>query len=507
MLEKHSEWKGRIAGHGFLKASIINPEYRQMCRIFVSYLAGQLRGHPALVSYCLANEPQFEDYSAPMQERFRNFLKQAYPSISTLNQTWEAHYTNWDEILINRISGYDRSNTARYLDWVKFNWEIGSEYISFLNDLVKKHDLTVATHAKTLPLEFGVPWIKPGKQRDFYDYADGVNRMSWASITTLIGTDTWADCFWKKNGTVYQSMYLELLRSYADKTKPIFDSEWHIINVKKPAPPQYVTMTMQLNVINGLRAGAFWVGHPLVEPSDIVSSARLLLETGLVAARMRHLHPQYLALANRSRPIAILYSPTARYLQGDPYIITLQRLFEVGLSTGLGIGLIDERQLIAGETEGIKAIITINCTHTMEKTPAALDQFAESGGQVRVLGVFATKNENEISMSSTRVEHLTLEKDFSSLYLMFRKLGAAVIDNLPQIAVVSQQDKPIEGLRWHTAQGTDGNIILFIANTNLEPVTFKINSIETLSSMVTGKISQKTQTLPPFGVFFGSLKK
>ena len=507
ILEKHEKSKGRIAGHGFLKASIINPEYRKMCRNFVSYVTKKLKNYPALASYCLANEPQFEDYSTPMQEQFRKFLKQKYTNITLLNSVWETNYPNWTEIIMDRTNSYNRTNNVRFMDWVEFNWKTGSEYINFLNQLVIKDNSHITTHAKTLPYEFGMPWMKKNSSaRNFYDYADGVNRMNWARITSIIGTDTWADNFNDRSAPVYQSMYLELLRSYTDQAIPIFDSEWHIINTKKPSSAQFVSMIMQLNVINGLRAGALWVGHPLVNQADIVSSAQLLLTTGKTAVHIRSFSKEFLTLANRARPIAILYSPTAKYLQGDSYTLAVQRLFEVGLSTGLGITMIDERQLVAGNTDGIKAIITINCAKTMEKTPVALGDFAKKGGQVIVLGEFATKNKNKTSMSSMRVKHLPMAKDFNSLYMMFRGVGS-VIDKLPTTEIVSIQNKPIEGLRWHTTQDAGENTLLFIANTNLQPVTFKINSMDRIINIITGKESLKTKTLPSFGVFFGLIKK
>ena len=80
------------------------------------------------------------------------------------------------------------------MDWVNFNKQIGTEHFRFLCDLAHKYAPGVPLHIKTLPYEFGMPWMEPGSNsRNFYDYADGVDRKTFSAMTEIIGTDSWAD--------------------------------------------------------------------------------------------------------------------------------------------------------------------------------------------------------------------------------------------------------------------------------------------------------------------------
>jgi hypothetical protein len=514
--EKQTERQGRLAGHGFLKASIISPDYVEMSQRFFAAFMPVLKGHPALAGYGLANEPQFEDYTPAFQDRFKKYLSEKYGTIEALNKAWGTKHESFKSILITRTEAYDYKNVKRYWDWVAFNRMIGSEHYATLQKFVRRYDSSTPTHIKTLPYEFGLPWYEEhSASRDNYEYADGIDRLNFIRTTELAGTDSWADN-WHPVGpiaghlassTIYQSMGFELIGQYAGG-KPIVDSEYHILSCEPPTSPlAYVDMAMQINAAEGLRAGALWLTSPMIDqPIDLASNAPLLLQCGLTSAKIRHLHKQFYAISERPRTIGLLFSARAKYVQGDSYILPLIRLFEISRYTGQGVRILDERELIDGQVGDVKGIISIDCEYTLPETPAALEKFARAGGTVLLMGDFATRNDVVPDFKHlANIRKVPATREFETLYRAYLEMGAAIGENRP-VRVLGVDGKPIEGVEWFARKLTNGNIVIFAANMCKTPVTIQISGMGNLYDLAAEKKVSPKQELPVWGVFVGEFR-
>ncbi len=508
MIKENKEWKGRIAGHGFLKASIIHSDYLEMCRNYLVPLFSYLKKNPAIVATCLLNEPQFEDYSPAMQIRFHNYLKKQYPSLDALNKLWKSSYANWDEIFINRVNAYDRHNIFRFWDWLRFNREVGTEYLNFLNAIAKQNAPNLRTHAKTLPWEFGLQWYAPNSdERNNYDYADGVDRLEFNKITDFTGTDSWADRFTGDSelstNTIYQSMYYDLVGFY-DRKKPIFDTEWHIVSDMPPrTPPRYLDMVMQLNVAHQLRAGTIWVMSPSPNELDISSDMPLLLQSGLTAARIRANQEIYNAIATRPREIALLYSVKNRHINGDKSIIALQNLYKAGLFSGLGIRMLDERQLISGDYSGIKILISIDCPVPEEQTVEAVKRFCNSGGFFYAIGDFGSKNNTWTDGKTVQnVKSLPSTDKYETLQQIITS-AAAVAEIYTPVKISGKNGQSIFGVEWHVASNAENKKVVFAANYSRKPQTIKITGVKKIRNVITGKPVNHEMSLDIWETFVG----
>jgi hypothetical protein len=514
--EKQKERQGRLAGHGFLKASIISPDYVEMCQRFFASFMPVLKGHPALAGYGLANEPQFEDYTPAFQNRFRKYLTEKYGTIDALNTTWGTKHDSFKSILITPTEAYDYKNAKRYWDWVAFNRIIGSEHYATLQKFVRQFDPSTPTHIKTLPYEFGLPWYEEhSTSRNNYEYADGIDRLNFIRTTELAGTDSWADNYHPvgpiaghlSSSTIYQSMGFELIGQFAGG-KPIIDSEYHILTCEPPTSPLgYVDMAMQINAAEGLRAGALWLTSPMIDqPIDLASNAPLLLQCGLTSAKIRHLHKEIYAISQRPRTIGLLFSPRAKYIQGDSYILPLIRLFEISRYTGLGVRVLDERELIDGQLGDVKGIISINCEYTLFETPIALEKFAKAGGKILLMGDFGTRNDvvpDFKNIPNIRIVPATGE--FQNLYRTYMQMGTAIGEKWP-LKVLGVDGKPIEGVQWFARNLDNGNIVVFAANMCKIPVTIKISGKGVLYDLAAEKRVSPKQELPVWGVFIGEIR-
>jgi hypothetical protein len=397
-------WKNpnSTCGNGFLQACILNNDFRSMCQTYINQVVTRIKDHPALGSYCLGNEIKFREYCDEAQSRFRVYLQGKYSTITSLNVAWGSAYSSWSNITMTQTMGTDKTNQSRYWDWVDFNGQLGAEYIDFLKDTIKAIDSVTPVHVKTLPHEFGFP-DSPGDDA-LVNYANGVDLRTIHNNNDLIGTDSYSDYV---NGfynlacnPLWQLMCYDLLNSY-DPSKPLFDSEWHIVNISEWTSGTYLNAMMYLGTLHNLRAGTMWVCNPEVDTVDVVSEASTLYHSGLSASKLRSLTPSIRALAQRPKPIALLYSRVSKNVDGHGHFRRLRKLFEAGLYTGLGVTLLEERDLIEGNLNGAQAILAFDCPHTLPGVGQALANFAQNGGIVRCFGSVAAKNPDGTSQNST----------------------------------------------------------------------------------------------------------
>ena len=509
------QWKGRQAGHGFLKASILAPDYLEMCREFLSQLLPIVSQSPALAAIDLANEVCFEDYTPAMQQRFRQFLQKKYVTIDKVNAAWKTRFESFDRIFMTRDIAMDRNNAVRFWDWVLCNQEVGTEFFTMMHDLCVKYAPGIPTHIKHLPYEFGMPWMPfASANRNFYDYADGIDRKALAALTPIIGTDSWADNSHDRADRLssdvaqYQTPYFELLRSY-EPGKWIFDSEWHIIRCDPPVtPPACLDMVMRQNFIHGLRAGAFWVACPGINQAlDMTSQPHLMLQGGLTTASLRMHSKAYLALANRPRRIGVLYSRHSRYLDGDRNNTALLRISEAAMFAGSPLRVVDERQLIEGSVTAanLPLLLVSDCPMPLPETEAALKKYATEGGKLLFDTCFGSDNAR---MASEKIggKNLALSRDLPELSKQLRSL-AKDYGLADDIEVVDSNGASVYGVEWVACRSDDGKAYLYIANMSKQAVTLKVKGASELLDIRTEKKHPPAEMhLPIWASFIGTYR-
>lgn len=507
LLHKHPEWtgsyeEGRVAGHGFLSASIIHPDYRAMCRTYLDHLIPRLGGESNVVSICLDNEPGYEDYSPAMQARFRDFLRRRYGTVEEVNRSWGSSYADFPEITISRREAMDRTRKNRFYDWSLFCAEVGTAHLRELHETVRK-SVALPTHVKVLPWEFGHTWIdSDSKERDEAEVPDGIDRLAISGFTDLIGTDAYADRYSREGtfaaNTMYQSLYYDLV-SGSDRGKALFDSEWHIAAIDARTPPEYLEMVMQQNVMHGLRAGSIWVMSPSVDRFDIASDVPLMIRYARTAALIRHFSGIYRALADRPRPIALLYSRKSRLLCGDQAMHSLQRLYEASLFSGLGIRVLDERQLESGGLDGVRALVAVDVPAVEEGTSQALRDFCRGGGLFVRIGAWGGDDiPGEIRHDRTddpgRLREILSE-------------AASRIGALPEIRVCGPDGLPVTGVEFHTVRQAPYGQLLFVANNSTAPQNLVIHGARRIRNLHTGESSGSRITLPVLGTLLAVVEE
>ncbi len=139
---------GTLYHHGMRRHYNYNsPVYRRFVARVTEKLADHYCPHPSVIGWQIDNELNCETnefYSESDHIAFREYLKQKFRTLDTLNEAmgtlfWNQTYTSWDEIYLKRPSIHDSNNPHLALEEKRF---ISYSAISFLrlqSDILRKH--------------------------------------------------------------------------------------------------------------------------------------------------------------------------------------------------------------------------------------------------------------------------------------------------------------------------------------------------------------------------------
>ncbi|NCB94042.1 MAG: beta-galactosidase [Clostridia bacterium] len=124
-----------------------SPVYLEKTRIIVEKSALHYAQHPAIIGWQIDNELNCEKdvfYSESDSVAFRDFLKDKYGDLDTLNNAWgtvfwNQTYTNWSEIYVPRTTYSDSTNPHEILDYTRFISCSARAYAKLQSDILRKY--------------------------------------------------------------------------------------------------------------------------------------------------------------------------------------------------------------------------------------------------------------------------------------------------------------------------------------------------------------------------------
>ncbi len=181
-------------------------------------------------SICVWNEPGYNCYCPQSKEGFRQWLKDRYKNLDSLNKIWQTNFRNFEEIqpppfkIIrdgdDRKFKYENYNPAHCTEWERFNIERTTQLLlwwkSVINELTKGN---TPTHVKVTRASFRPTTGKYGISKQYifdrveeiYGYDGGYEASK--SDGNLLGFSL-------------MNLYMDIGRTMANG-KLVFNSEYH----------------------------------------------------------------------------------------------------------------------------------------------------------------------------------------------------------------------------------------------------------------------------------------
>jgi hypothetical protein len=449
----------RVPREGFLRYCLHAPEGRALLKRFIDYLMPRIKDHPALHSICLSNEPiNVEAPSCPFaQAAWREWLKKRYGDVATLNGRWASRYGSFDDIPLPEAKV---EPTPPAHEFVLFNQEFFAGWHRMLADAIHAIAPKIPVHAKAMTWNF----------LSDVDQRFGVDAELFAGFSQINGNDSinfytygqreWVQD-WQRN-----NMGHDLQRSVGDM--PVFNSENHIITDRdtRPVPPEHVRTALWQAAVHGQSATAIWVWERTYDPrSDVAASimhrpacAEAVGRTGLDLLRLA---PEMRALQKLPPRIALLHSTTALVYDRGDYVNCVKELYTALDFTGLKLGFVTERQLIAGTGPRPPVLLVPSVHHLSDEAVKALAAYPGRVvlvGDGRLLDRDAYDRPRESKPDGERLARSSREGDAKRLWpRLLERLPTW--KTTPTVSVSHADGSPVWGVEWLAAE-YDGRLIV-----------------------------------------------
>ncbi len=467
--------------------SVDSQSYRNLIEDFIRVLVPGIANHPALNSFCLANEPSYFDASKDPENRlaYNAWLQSTYGSVEVVSLAHSETYASFDDVPVFYTRGpviypEGRDTTVAGNDYFRFNDGRFAGFHAFMKEIIHEMAPHIPVHVKF-------------SDYTHFSYNDGVEPGAFLILSQAAGFDSVKyhtghdpevpyESDW-----LYQNMFHDFLRSLSGK--PLFNSENHVLPDEPgpPAPLSHVRNCLWQAAVHGLRASTMWLwerdvfhpetGEAAPDFNTIMHRPLAVVEHGRTALDMLRLGEEIHALGQSRARVAILYpastlSMNPRY--GDDGVF----LYEALNFTGEKIDFISDGQLIEGKGHNYEMIFAAGVTHLPADAFAPLKAYAQGGGRLVLIGESSlgydhlNRPVDILFPSATRLASMFSEELRPHLVSLLEGLPGG----RPVRVLATGEGKEPWGVEWlHTEY--EGSLLINMTSYLKEPVTIELPGI------------------------------
>ncbi|MFG0250092.1 MAG: beta-galactosidase [Phycisphaeraceae bacterium JB051] len=371
MVTQHPEIK--LGARLFTKYDIDNPLIRDWLKVLIQKAVSQSIDHNPMHLYLLANEPHWasakggwlsSEASTHTHAKFRDWLKQQYADLKSLNTTWQASFESFDDVTIDIPIEPKLRGTAIWYDWCRFNMDRVTDWFTFLKTTIAEHDPAIQCTIKML-----------GGHMEDAGRDHGLDIEQLVNLQEVGGLDAHpspANARFHdpnkqaKRAHPYaidwrsQSNMLDMIKSISPD-QPVYDSEWHGMGtvgwISNDMSHDFIRAAMWLSFLHGNSVINSWywarkddgkpmpamLASPMAQPIALNAYGQTLHELNAYA-------PQVVKLAQRPKNVRIFYTEESA-IQDAAYCTDLIPLHEAMTLTGASVGYLTPKMIRENKTQ------------------------------------------------------------------------------------------------------------------------------------------------------------
>ncbi|NMH86837.1 beta-galactosidase [Flavivirga algicola] len=487
--------------------------------------------------YMLTNEPHWNlagtwevvEFSEHAKDSLRTWLQNKHTDIASLNTLWNKSFSSFDDITIDDFPMPDseRGNPIWY-DIMRFNQERVTNWFTFINNEVLKHDPEAKTHIKVIPFQ----WAQNGRH-------SGLDFEALTALTGNIGNDAgtknslrwggpqpWEDryhYFWRDMAMTY-----DFFRSVSpDKVN--YNSEGHYIQANAFTDlfldPAYVRTVYWQSTLQGMNScqGWFWPrkADGSLDPNSAESMGGSLIEQPRVVNEITSTlmdltaHSNHISkLQHVNQDIRIFYSETSAINKGN-HMDQIFELYESLYFEGESIGFAT-RNIIETQPNNDWDVILVNRSEfvTTEELQA-LQNYLDNGGTIIMDGESLEKDEYGRNHTTTLNTNNGGTLLTGSSVADFTTKALDLIDNkghASRFTLSETNGIGSKGCMWRSYTSNEGEEIINIVNIGKTQATLSIGLKGTDNALIctdllTGETFGEEFTMQPETVYLLSVRE
>jgi len=468
-------------GGGFFGFYMDAPEAKQVIEKFLRIVIPKIKDKPALGSFCLSNEPNFENTAGCPVTRtmWAAHLEKTHGAVAAMNSRYGTKHASFADV---PIPGNQSFNEPQYYDWCIFNDERFAAWHAWEAGICHELAPKIPVHAKIQ--------MHNTLFRDIISY--GVSPEMFGALSDLNGND----CIFVDNPGpgwaapwMVQNVCYDIQRSL--NCKPIFNSENHptIDGSTAYIPPEHFRTCLWLGALRGQSATTIWVwermipgaawsycfyGNVMDRPGCAEAVGRTCLDLNRFADEMR-------ALQHVKSPVAILFS-VASIAKNADYLGNMEFAYTALNFCGIKVDFVSEKQLAAGMGRQYKMIVLPDATNVLDSTVDALKSLPEFVRLVCIGDCLAKDQYNrpraEADIQAVRSRSLAFKR-YSDPEKVLWPAFLAELDKLGALPDVRLVDAATGGLVWGVEwlpAKIGGRTVISILDLRSEPKETKVQA-------------------------------
>ncbi|MGI5868288.1 MAG: beta-galactosidase [Kiritimatiellia bacterium] len=510
--EKHPETKDCYGG--FFGFCVHHPEIRNLISNYFSRVVGEVKDHPALNSFCLANEPQQQkvDDCPHVRAAFASWLKDRYETVSAMNAKWRSSHATFEAVPVPVHP--DLPATPAALEFIRFNRAYFASFLEWMANVVHSVAPDVPVHVKIVTDELfyqkkpGVFWsIDLERISEIMDFHDGDPLNFHVADEKSPYANRWI---------TNQASY-DFMRSMADK--PLMNTENHNIEdrCRGDVPPEHVYSALWQNAIHGQSMTAMWCYERMTDPKAtnyglILERPKCLEAACRCALDLNRLADKIAPIQNQKPSVLILYSLASQVMAKD-FGSGFLKAYEAASFLGQPLGVVTEGKLAAYARasggmrpfEEARVVVLPDVTHLSDDALAGLKKLEAEGANIVSFGRELTCDDFGNRRSGRAFPSLVsdLSNARAVADAMFEAMPSWGLKPCPRVSGVDS-DRPVFGVESHGYE-EDGRSYVSVVNHLREPVEVVMPGKG--RELITGRALEKKTILPPMMPVFVELEK
>lgn len=368
----------------FMTFNPTHPLINKQIELCISAIMPIINKHKCVTSLMMQNEPSFYSYDkAYYQRQWENFLSERYNGdIAQLNKAYGSEYKDFTEVPRSATA----TNDVRFNDYRNFNDSILKGFYDKIRTEIRKYN-------KDIPI-----WTKEMMPTRSYGGAKtaGVNAEVLADCFDLNGNDAFGFVDQADLPFAGKMEWYDIQTSIIDA--PVVNGENHIILDDWGKKIRYgvkydnhYAADVWEGMIHGAGLQEYWLFSRSDRALNSYGQTSLLYRPATLdkvskaTLDIHRLTPQIVALQDKKRETAILYSDTSWSFSGQ-FMNAMYQTYTNLLYLGQRPKFVFESQTDKISVDNYKMIVVPACTNVTTDVITKLDEFVGNGGKLVIVG-------------------------------------------------------------------------------------------------------------------------
>jgi beta-galactosidase GanA len=351
---------------------------REVFKKYVEAVTRGIKDHPALITWCLWNEPHLYpdvDFHPSTIDKFQNWLQHKYNSIDGLNTAWDSEHAGFDRI--NAPAEHAPDQPVMWTDWMRFRQENYADFFRWQADVIRAIDPGHPITTKIVPFD----------SHSNLAWGRAVNTRLWAdSFCDAVGFDSYPSL-----DETHKARWIADFMRGMGRGKPAWNTEdaFARVDSRGRPSPQTERSIFWMQFARGVSGRWFFLWSPKKDFYQRFTYPDGSVEPGMYALRdcSRQLHANLPLLTEAkmaASQVAVLHSMATNLHSIDDFAPTADQMtiFMCLYQRHIPFEFIGEDDLTIDVLKKYRALVVVGTRNISHAQLAGIEQFVEGGGHV-----------------------------------------------------------------------------------------------------------------------------